>query len=131
MDPLGFALENFDSLGKWRTVSDGAPIDAAAALPDGSQFQGVAGLRKLLVSHRADFVRTFTEKLLAYSVGRGVEYYDRPAVRKITREAAANDYRWSSLIAGIVRSMPFSMAVVKGAPSEYKVARSTPVQQKR
>jgi hypothetical protein len=126
MDPLGFSLENFDSLGKWRTVSDGAPIDAAAALPDGTQFQGVAGLRTLLVSHRDDVVRTFTEKLLAYSVGRGVEYYDRPAVRKITREAAANNDRWSSLIAGIVRSTPFSMGVVKSAPSASSVATSTP-----
>jgi uncharacterized protein DUF1592/uncharacterized protein DUF1588/uncharacterized protein DUF1585/uncharacterized protein DUF1587/uncharacterized protein DUF1595/cytochrome c len=127
MDPLGFALENFDSLGKWRTVSDGAPIDAAAALPDGTQFQGVAGLRTLLVSHRDDFVRTFTEKLLAYAVGRGVEYYDRPAVRKITREAAGDNFRWSSLIAGIVKSMPFSMGIVKSAPSDDNVARSTPV----
>ncbi len=127
MDPLGFALENFDSLGKWRTVSDGAPIDAAAALPDGTQFQGVAGLRTLLVSHRDDFVRTFTEKLLAYAVGRGVEYYDRPAVRKITREAAADNYRWSALIAGIVKSTPFGMGIVKSAPSDYNVARSTPV----
>jgi mono/diheme cytochrome c family protein len=124
MDPLGFSLENFDSLGKWRTVSDGAPIDAAAALPDGTQFEGVAGLRQLLVSHRDDFLRTFTEKLLAYSIGRGVEYYDLPAVRKITREAAANNYRWSSLIAGIVRSTPFTMGIVKSAPSEYNVAKS-------
>jgi uncharacterized protein DUF1592/uncharacterized protein DUF1588/uncharacterized protein DUF1585/uncharacterized protein DUF1587/uncharacterized protein DUF1595 len=129
MDPLGFSLENFDSLGKWRTVSDGAPIDTAAALPDGTQFQGVTGLRQLLVSHRDDFVRTFTEKLLAYAVGRGVEYYDLPAVRKVTREAAANNYRWSSLIAGIVRSTPFTMSIVKSAPSEYSVARSAPVQE--
>jgi hypothetical protein len=86
----------------------------------------VAGLRTLLVSHRDDVVRTFTEKLLAYSVGRGVEYYDRPAVRKITREAAANNDRWSSLIAGIVRSTPFSMGVVKSAPSASSVTTSTP-----
>jgi hypothetical protein len=90
----------------------------------------VAGLRTLLVSHRDDFVRTFTEKLLAYSVGRGVEYYDQPAVRKIAREVAANNDRWSSLIAGIVRSTPFSMGVVKSAPSESSVARSTPVQKR-
>ena len=128
MDPLGFSLENFDSLGKWRAVSDGTPIDAAAALPDGTVFQGVAGLRTLLVSHRDEVVRTFTEKLLAYSVGRGVEYYDGPAVRKIMRTAAASDYRWSSLIAGIVRSTPFSMGIVKSAPSEDHTAASTPVQ---
>ena len=71
MDPLGFSLENFDAVGKWRTTSDGAPIDASASLPDGSRFEGVAGLRTLLMSHREDFVRTFTEKLLAYAIGRG------------------------------------------------------------
>jgi hypothetical protein len=130
MDPLGFSLENFDSLGKWRTVSDGAPIDAAAALPDGTQFEGVAGLRQLLVSHRDDFLRTFTEKLLAYSIGRGVEYYDLPAVRKVTREAAANNYRWSSLIAGIVRSTPFTMGIVKSARLNTTSARATPVHQR-
>ncbi len=73
MDPLGFSLENFDALGKWRTTSDGAPIDASAALPDGSRFEGVAGLRALLMNHREDFVRTFTERLLSYSIGRGTE----------------------------------------------------------
>ena len=70
MDPLGFSLENFDALGKWRTVSDGASIDASASLPDGTRFEGIAGLRTLLLSHREDFVRTFTEKLLAYALGR-------------------------------------------------------------
>ena len=112
MDPLGFALENFDALGKWRVTSDGSPIDASAALPDGTQFQGVAGLRKLLVSHREEFVGTFTEKLLTYALGRRVEYFDLPAVRKITREAAPNAYRWSSIILGIANSAPFQMRVV-------------------
>ena len=88
----------------------------------------MAGLRKLLVSHRDDFVRTFTEKLLAYSIGRGIEYYDRPAIRKITREAEANNDNWSSLISGIVRSTPFSMGVIKSAPSENGVAKSASVQ---
>jgi hypothetical protein len=110
MDPLGFSLENFDALGGWRTVSDGAAIDASAALPDGSQFQGIVGLRQLLLSHREDFVRTFTEKLLAYAVGRGLTGGDMPAVRKVTREAAASDYRWSSIILGIVKSAPFGMS---------------------
>jgi hypothetical protein len=132
MDPLGFSLENFDSLGKWRTVSDGVPIDTAAALPDGTQFQGVTGLRQLLVSHRDDFVRTFTEKLLAYALGRGVEYYDLPTVRQITREAAASNYRWSSLITGIVRSTPFTMSVVKSKSARLNTASAmiAPVQQK-
>jgi hypothetical protein len=113
MDPLGFALENFDALGKWRTVADGERIDASASLPDGTHFEGMAGLRKLLVNHKDDYVRTLTGKLLAYGVGRGIEYYDEPAVRQIVRESAAADYRWSSLVLGIVRSKPFSMSIVK------------------
>jgi hypothetical protein len=112
MDPLGFALESFDGLGKFRTAGDdGLPIDTAAALPDGTRFDGISGLRSLLLSHRGEFARTFTEKLLAYALGRSVDYYDLPVVRKIVAEAAANDYRWSSLIAGVVRSVPFTMAV--------------------
>src|SRR5262249_14494662 len=95
MDPLGFSLENFDSLGRWRTVADGGAMDGAASLPDGTSFSGVGGLRNLLVSHRDDFLRTFTEKMLASALGRGVEWPDLPAVRKITREAAAGDFRWS------------------------------------
>ena len=114
MDPLGFSLENFDALGKWRTQSDGAPIDATAALPDGTQFEGVVGLRALLAGHEAEFVGTLTEKLLAYALGRGVEFYDLPTVRAIVKSAAANEYRWSSLIAEIVRSKPFTMGVVPG-----------------
>jgi hypothetical protein len=112
MDPLGFALENFDALGKWRTVADGEKVDASASLPDGSSFEGIAGLRNLLVSHKEDYVRTLAEKLLAYSVGRGIEYYDRPAIRKIARESAPADYRWSSIVLGIVRSQPFGMGIV-------------------
>ena len=87
MDPLGFALENFDALGKWRTSSDGVPVDAAASLPDGTQFDGIVGLRKLLVDHRDEFVRTLTEKLLSYAIGRGIEHFDLPTVRQIARDA--------------------------------------------
>jgi hypothetical protein len=126
MDPLGFSLENFDALGKWRAVADDAPIDAAASLPDGTEFKGVEGLRSLLVGHSDDFVRTLTEKLLSYAVGRGVEYYDEPAVRKITKDAAPRNYRWSSLIAGIVKSTPFTMGIVQSAPPDERVAASTP-----
>ena len=115
MDPLGFALENYDALGKWRTSSDGVPIDASASFPDGTGFEGVAGLRTLLVSHQEDFVRTLSGKLLAYAIGRGLDYHDMPAVRRIARDAAAADYSWSALITGIVRSTPFSMAVASGA----------------
>ena len=112
MDPLGFSLENFDALGKWRTESDGAPIDAAASLPDGTHFEGVAGLRQLMASHKEDFVRTFTEKLLAYAIGRGIELSDMPAIRKIARDAAQQEDRWSAVIRGIVNSPPFNMSVL-------------------
>jgi hypothetical protein len=110
MDPLGFSLENFDALGQWRTTSDGAPVDASAALPDGSRFDGVVGLRTLLVAHRDDFVRTFTERLLSYAIGRGIESADLPAARRIVRDAGPQDYKWSAIIAGVVRSAPFSMS---------------------
>jgi hypothetical protein len=112
MDPLGFSLENFDALGKWRTESDGAPVDAAASLPDGTRFAGIAGLRRLIESHPDDFVRTFTEKLLAYATGRGIETSDYPAIRKIAREAAPQNYRWSAIILGIVNSPAFRMGVI-------------------
>jgi mono/diheme cytochrome c family protein len=107
MDPLGFSLENFDAVGKWRAEADGAPVDPNASLPDGTKFAGVEGLRNYLVDHKEDFVRTLTGKLLAYAMGRGVEYYDQPAIRKIARDAAANDYRWSSVILGVVQSAAF------------------------
>jgi len=113
MDPLGFALENFDALGKWRAVSDGAPIDPSASFPDGSRFEGIAGLRALLVGHEVDFVRTLSGKLLAYGVGRGLDYHDQPAIRRIARDAAPG-YTWSSIITAIVRSTPFSMAAASG-----------------
>jgi hypothetical protein len=108
MDPLGFALENFDAVGKWRaTGPGGTPIDTAAALPDGTKFNGAGELRDLLVRRQHEFISSFVEKLLTYSLGRGTEYYDRPAIRSIMRDAASDDYRWSSIIQGITRSMPF------------------------
>ena len=111
MDPLGFALENYDAVGKWRTTADaGLPVDASGVLPDGTRFEGPQGLRALLLdSRREQFVAAVTEKLLAYAIGRGTEFYDRPSVRGITRSAAAADYRWSSIIVGIVGSTPFRM----------------------
>jgi mono/diheme cytochrome c family protein len=114
MDPLGFALENFDALGKWRTVSDGAPIDPSATFPDGTRFEGITGLRALLVGRKEDFARTLSGKLLAYAIGRGLDYRDMPAVRGIARDAAPSDYSWSGIIAGIVKSTPFGMAVASG-----------------
>ncbi len=123
MDPLGFSLEHFDALGKWRTESDGVPIDASAALPDGTRFEGLSGLRKLLASQNEDFVRTFTEKLMAYAIGRGIEHTDLPAIRKIARDAAPQDYRWSSVILGIVNSTPFSMSTA-GSDTPVNLAQS-------
>jgi mono/diheme cytochrome c family protein len=109
MDPLGFALENFDAIGKWRTTEGHAPIDASGVLPDGTKFGGPDEFRKALMAHRDEFVRTFTERLLTYALGRAVAYYDMPALRAIIREAAPSDYRWSSLILGVVNSRPFQM----------------------
>ena len=109
MDPLGLALENFDATGKWRTLEEtGAAIAAAGALPDGTPFEGAEGLRQALLSSDL-FIVTLTEKMLTYALGRGLEYHDRPAVREIVRAAAGDDYRMQSLIAGIVRSVPFRM----------------------
>jgi len=110
MDPIGFALENYDAVGRWRSEDAGTTIDASGKLPDGTDFQGPAGLSQLLLTrYRDDFVRTATEKLLTYALGRGVEYYDFPAVRSIDREAARDNYRISSLILAIVKSTPFQM----------------------
>jgi hypothetical protein len=109
MDPLGFSLENYDAVGRWRTAEDNTPIDASGSLPDGSKFAGVAGLQKALLNRPEIFVTTFAEKLLTYALGRGVEYYDAPAIRKIVRDARASDFRFSSVITGIVGSTPFQM----------------------
>ena len=110
MDPLGFGLENFDGVGRWRETGEaGTAIDASGTLPDGTAFDGPAELRNVLLSRRDEFVRTVAEKLLTYALGRGLEHYDMPATRTIVREAAASDYRWSSLILSVARSMPFQM----------------------
>jgi mono/diheme cytochrome c family protein len=110
MDPIGFALENYDGVGKWRTEDNGNTIDASGKLPDGTEFQGPAGLRQLMLTkYKDDFVRTATEKLLTYALGRGVEYTDYPTVRAITREAARDNYRISALILAVVNSTPFQM----------------------
>jgi hypothetical protein len=109
MDPLGFALENYDGVGKRRSKDADGPIDTSGSLPDGTRFQGPSGLRDLLLSRRDQFVETFAEKLLTYALGRGLEYYDQPAVRAITRAAAEDDYRVSSVIVAITKSTPFQM----------------------
>jgi hypothetical protein len=110
MDPIGFALENYDGVGKWRTEEAGVRIDASGQLPDGTRFEGPAGLTQvLLTKYREDFVRTATEKLLTYALGRGIEYYDNPTIRAIMRDAARDDYRVSSWVMAIVKSTPFQM----------------------
>jgi cytochrome c553 len=110
MDPIGFALENYDAVGRWRDEDAGAPIDASGKLPDGTGFSGPAGLNELLLTkYRADFVRTAVEKLLTYALGRGVDYHDYPTIRSIDRDAARDNYRISSLILAIVKSTPFQM----------------------
>ena len=109
MDPLGFALENFDGIGRWRATEGSTPIDSSGVLPDGTAFNGPAELRGILLSKRDEFVTTVTERLLTYALGRGLEHYDFPVLRQVMREAAPADYRWSSLILATVNSMPFQM----------------------
>jgi len=110
MDPIGFSLENFDGVGRWRVLGEsGEPIDASGALPGGAAFSGPDGLKRALLGQSEEFVTNLTEKLLTYALGRGVEYYDLPAVRAIVRSTAADRYRVSSLIAGVAASAPFQM----------------------
>jgi cytochrome c5 len=118
MDPLGFALENFDAIGQWRTEDMEArtPIDASGVLQDGTKFNGPSEFRKALVTRKAEFVGSVTERLMTYALGRGLEYYDQPVVRQILRDAAATDYRWSSIIMSIVQSKPFQMRMLPVVP---------------
>ena len=117
MDPIGFAMENFDGIGRWRAREDGQPIDASGTLFTGAQLDGVNGLRQELARRPDVFVGVLTERMLTYAVGRGLEYYDMPAVRTIVRHARADNYRFSSIVLGVARSVPFQMkettAVVK------------------
>jgi hypothetical protein len=115
MDPFGLALENFDAIGRWRTTEAGTPIDASATLPDGVVLQGPTSLRQVLASRREEFVAAVAQKLLTYALGRGVEYYDSPAIRAIVREAAP-DYRWSAIVLGIAKSTPFQMRLRRAEP---------------
>ena len=109
MDPLGFSLENYDAVGAWRTSFAGKPIDASAVLPDGTKFDGPAGLQSILLSRKEQFVEALTERLMTYGLGRGVEYYDMPAVREVRDHARQDDYRMNTIIMGIVQSVPFVM----------------------
>ncbi len=109
MDPVGFALENFDALGRWRTLEEGKPVDASGGFPDGAKFTGVAGLEQALLNRPELFASTLTEKLLTFALGRGVESFDAPAVRQVVRDAKADNHRFSAIVLGIVKSTPFTM----------------------
>ena len=122
MDPLGFALENFNAIGQWRTTEGTASIDTSGVLPTGAKFNGPVELRKILLSHPEQFANTMTQKLLTYALGRGLDSYDLPGVRKITRSAAP-DYKWSSIVLGIVKSVPFQMSTVRNG-AQTQVARN-------
>ena len=114
MDPLGFALENFSATGRWRDTDGGAAIDAVSKTPDGATIDGPAGFRTHLLGRSDEYVRTLAARLLEYFIGRSLEYYDGPAIRQLVRDAASDDYRWSSLILGIVESAPFQMRTTAG-----------------
>jgi mono/diheme cytochrome c family protein len=109
MDPIGFAMENFDAVGRWRDHDNGSAIDASGVFPDGTRFEGMPGLKKILLSDRDQFVTTVAEKLLMYALGRNLQYYDQPSVRAIVRESAAGNDTLASLVAGVVNSPQFQM----------------------
>jgi mono/diheme cytochrome c family protein len=113
MDPIGFAMENFDAVGKWRDRDAGKPIDVASKLADGTEVNGVAGVRDLILRDPDRFAGAVTEKLLMYATGRNVQYFDAPAIRRIVRAAAANDYKFSDLVLGVTESVPFLTRSVK------------------
>jgi hypothetical protein len=123
MDPLGLALESFDALGRFRTYDGETPIDASGVMPDGTTLDGPVSLRQALFARREQFVDTLVEKLLTYALGRGVEHYDRPAVRAIVRSSAGRGHRWSDVILGITRSLPFRMTA--GAPLSAAAGKGT------
>ena len=126
MDPLGFALENFDGIGMWRATEEGTAIDASGVTPDGARFEGPRELRDVLLRQPERFAGAVVEKLLAFSLGRALEHYDRPAVRRIVREAQGSGYRWSSLIRGVIRSAPFRMRTPRAAEDALAQQASAP-----
>ena len=114
MDPIGFALENFDAIGHWREHDNYEPIDVSGVLPDGTQIKGVNGLKQALVKDPEQFVSTVTDKLLMYSLGRNTQFYDAPAVRAIVRNSARDNYKFSTLVVGVMKSAPFQMRQARG-----------------
>jgi Protein of unknown function (DUF1585)/Protein of unknown function (DUF1588) len=109
MDPIGFAMDNFNATGQWRTIDAEQSIDASGVLPDGTKFNGVEEMKKDIVRNPEEFVSAVAEKLLMYAIGRNVQYFDRPALRAIVHEASRNNYTFSSLVRGVVESVPFRM----------------------
>jgi hypothetical protein len=126
MDPIGFSLENFNAVGQWRVADRGVPIDAADTMSDGTKVGGASDLRKVLLERREQFVGTLAEKLMIYALGRGVEAYDMPAIRAIVRDSAKDNYKFSSIILGIVRSVPFQMKLKKTDSDRPQVAGIAP-----
>jgi mono/diheme cytochrome c family protein len=121
MDPIGFAMENFDAVGRWRDTDAGQRIDVSGAFPDGTTFDGMAGLKKALLAHPDQFTGTVAEKLLMYAIGRNLQYYDAPAVRAIVRDAKASNYSFASMVLGVVKSTPFQMRAVQSVPALAQV----------
>jgi hypothetical protein len=121
MDPLGFALEHFDGIGRWRETDGGASINANVTL-DGATIDSMKAFREALLARRHEFVQTVTEKLTTYALGRGLEYFDAPVIRKMVRDLEQDGYRWSSLVLAVVRSAPFQMRRVKEMEDPVRVA---------
>jgi hypothetical protein len=117
MDPLGFALENYDAIGKWRTQDGKFPIDSSGVLPSGKSFSTPAEMRDVLSQMVPDFSRLLTEKLLTYALGRGIQPYDKPTIRRITQQAAASGYGFQTLVREVTRSLPFQQRRGEAVPA--------------
>jgi hypothetical protein len=115
MDPIGFSMENFDAIGRWRDTDGGAPLDVSGVFPEGTTFNGVTGLKRELVRNPEAFIQAVAERLLMYGLGRNLQYYDAPAVRQMLRDAAAQKHTLASLVLGVVKSRPFQMRQTAGA----------------
>jgi hypothetical protein len=122
MDPIGFALENFDAVGKWRDQDGGQAIEVSSKLPDGTVVDGLPGVKNLLLKDPERFVGALTEKLLMYAVSRNVQYFDRPAIRQIVHDAAPGGYKFEALVLGVAKSAPFQMRMAK--PEKQAIAEN-------
>jgi hypothetical protein len=127
MDPIGFGLENYDAVGAWRTTDGKFPVETTGALPGGATFTGSKGLKQILRGQSETFVHNVTEKLLTYSLGRGLERFDAPTVDGIARQIASSNYKFSALVLEVVKSAPFQMRNGEPAQADVKKSASTPV----